>query len=167
MMGEVRCTPRIEPGGAVCGSSGCGSEAAAIGALQGLAAVKTPGQAEMRSPGDWLMVGCGGQVEAEDLEAAPDARGQRPTVDGLPVVAADVWTEPGQYGCGMQSDEQVPVHPWCAPPCWSRSTGLRLVGVGRRPNGAGAIEGGMRELPLQPGQVGVITVSSVPDSPSG
>ncbi|MBO0703628.1 MAG: hypothetical protein J2P38_11885, partial [Candidatus Dormibacteraeota bacterium] len=86
------------------------SEAAAIGTLQGLAALKAPGRAEMRSPGNWLMVRCGGQVEAEDLEAAPNERGQRPMVDGLPVVAADVWTGPGMGGCRRTSQaEQIRV----------------------------------------------------------
>jgi hypothetical protein len=142
------------------------SEAAAIGALQGLAAIKSPGRAEMRSPGNWMMLGCGGQVDAEDLEAAPDARGLRVTVDGLPVVAADVWTDPGQSGCRRPAaGEQVRVASAADAtvliPLYG--AGVRSVSVDGR-NQPARWRGQMLELPLQLGQVGVISLSSAPDS---
>lgn len=146
-----------------------GSEAVAIGALQELAAVKTPGKAEMRSPGNWLMVGCGGQVDAEDLEATPDARGQRPQVDGLPVVAADVWTGPVSGGCRQPSaGDQVRVASVVSAtvlvPLHGADAGS--VSVDGRAQ-AVHLRGDMLELSLQPGHVGVVTLSSAPDPPAG
>ena len=144
------------------------AEADAIGALQGMAAVKVPGQAEMRSPGDWLMTGCGGQVEAEDLTAVPDARGQRPTVDGLPVVGADVWIGAGGGACRPISGERVQVA--------SAVSATVLVPLyGALPQSVSVsgqvqpvhMQGQVLQLPLRPGQVGVITLSSAPDPPSG
>jgi hypothetical protein len=108
------------------------------------------------------MIGCGGQVEAEDLQAAPDARGQRPTVDGLPVVAADVWTGPGRGQCHPSSGrEQVRVVSVISAtvlvPLYG--TQARSVSVDGQTEPARR-SGKVLELSLRPGDVGVITLSS-------
>jgi hypothetical protein len=144
-------------------------DADAIGALQGLAAVKVQGHAEWQSRGDWTMVGCGGQIDAEDLQAAPDARGQRPTADGLPVVAAGVWTGLGRGGCRPPSgNEQVRVASVVSAtvlvPLYG--AGVRSVSVDGRTQPV-TLSGNMLALPLLPGDVGVISLSSAPGSPRG
>jgi len=101
--------------------------------------------------------------------AAPDARGQRPLVDGLPVVAAAVWTGLRRGGCRpVSGTEQVRVASAVSAtvlvPLYGATPRSVVVDGQTQPV---RVSGAMLELPLQPGQVGVVTLASAPGPPNG